>query len=61
MTAIFYYRILFYYKNRDVRRKTELNILRIDWARAILKSEKKFLKFEKIALAKKDIDNSADF
>ena len=48
ITTDFYSRILFYYKNGDVCKKLDLNILKIDWDIAILSLNLFFWNFSKI-------------
>ena len=51
----------FLLQNERCLQKTDLNISRIAWAMAISNLGEKCQNFEKIALADKNIDNSANF
>ena len=58
MTPLFYCRILFYYQNGDVCKKTELNPLRFDWDIRFLSLEKIF---QKNYSSNKKLHKSASF
>ena len=61
MTPNFYYRIVFYYKNRDVCKKPDLISQELTELWPFNIPGKNSQNFEKIALADKNIENSAHF
>ena len=62
ITPLFYCKFLFYYQNKDVYKKPDLNMSRIDRAIPILSSKFHFCKFfGKFPSPNKNCDNSVNF